>query len=52
MASLGIKHDYPPSHIIALHLYIHPDMSHHLLKPLAHFKERFARMENKNTLSV
>lgn len=27
-------------------------MSHHLLKPLAQFKERFADMENKNTLSL
>lgn len=45
MASLALI-TYP-SHIIALVLYlVHLDMSHHLLEPLAQFKERFAHLEN------
>lgn len=46
MASLALNMITPPSHIIALLLYLHLDMSHHLLEPLAQFKERFARLEN------
>lgn len=46
MASPALNVITHPSYIIASLLYLHLDMSHHLLEPLAQFKEHFGRLEN------
>lgn len=45
-ASLALKMTTRPSHVIAMLLYLHPDMSYLLSKPLAQFEEHFPHLEN------